>query len=79
MLGRVLNGFYQYQAAPGNWKSLKRFRQRIRTYWQHVLRRGSQMGRASEGRMTQLADRWLPQPRLVHPYPELRFTATHLR
>ena len=36
-LRRVLNGFYQYHAVPGNWDSLKMFRQRIGRYWRHVL------------------------------------------
>jgi len=26
-----------------------------------------------------LADRWLPQPRVLHPYPAVRFTASHPR
>ena len=44
-LRRVLNGFYQYHAVPGNWDSLKTFRLRIGRYWRHVLRRRSQRGR----------------------------------
>jgi hypothetical protein len=30
-------------------------------------------------RMQRLADRWLPQPRVLHPYPRVRFDATHPR
>jgi RNA-directed DNA polymerase len=26
-------------------------------------------------RMGRLADRWLPQPRILHPWPEQRFAA----
>jgi hypothetical protein len=28
-------------------------------------------------RFTRLCERWLPRPQLVHPYPEVRFDATH--
>jgi group II intron reverse transcriptase/maturase len=78
-LGRVLNGFYQYHAVPGNWASLFRFRERLSRYWLHVLKRRSQKGRLSAERATRLCNRWLPRPRLVHPYPDVRFDATHPR
>ncbi len=78
-LGRVLNGFYQYHAVPGNWASLFRFRERLSRYWLHVLKRRSQTGRLSAERATRLCNRWLPRPRLVHPYPDVRFDATHPR
>jgi group II intron reverse transcriptase/maturase len=78
-LRRVLNGFYQYHAVPGNRASLKRFRLQIGRYWRHVLRRRSQRGRFTLERMARLYDRWLIQPRLVHPYPSVRFDAIHPR
>lgn len=78
-LGRVLRGFYQYHAVPGNWRCLKRFRERIGRYWWHVLSRRSQRGRLDAERIARLANRWLPKPRLVHPYPEVRFAARYSR
>jgi group II intron reverse transcriptase/maturase len=78
-LRRVLNGFYQYHAVPGNWASLKRFRLQIGRYWRHVLRRRSQRARITLSRMARLYDRWLLQPRVVHPYPSVRFDAMHPR
>jgi hypothetical protein len=78
-IARVLNGFYQYHAVPGNWASLFRFRERLSRYWMHVLKRRSQKGRLSAERTTRLCNRWLPRPRLVHPYPDVRFDATHPR
>jgi hypothetical protein len=78
-LRRVLNGFYQYHAVPGNWASLKRFRLPIGRYWRHVLRRRSQRRRFPMARMTRLFNRWLTPPRLVHPYPSVRFDAMHPR
>jgi group II intron reverse transcriptase/maturase len=76
-LTRVLKGFYQYHAVPGNWARLKRFRVQIGRYWRHVLRRRSQRGRITAARMARLYTRWLPSPRLIHPYPSVRFDATH--
>jgi hypothetical protein len=75
----VLNGFYPYHAVPGNWDSLKRFRLQIGRYWRHVLKRRSQRGRITLERMARLYDRWLIQPRVVHPYPSERFDAMYLR
>jgi hypothetical protein len=78
-LGRVLNGFYQYHAVPGNWASLHRFRERLGRYWRRALERRSQKGRLSADRVSRLCNRWLPRPRLVHPYPEVRFYAKYPR
>ena len=78
-LGRVLNGYYRYHAVPGNWASLHRFRERISRYWRHALERRSQKGRLSADRATRLFDRWLPRPRLMHPYPDVRFDARYPR
>jgi group II intron reverse transcriptase/maturase len=76
-LGRVLNGFYQYHGVPGNRTNLRRFRLRIGRYWRHVLARRSQRGRLTAGQTARLYDRWLPPTRIVHPYPSVRFDATH--
>ena len=78
-LGRVLSGFYQYHAVPGNWASLNRFRVRVGRYWRHVLERRSQRGRLSATRIARLLGRWLPHARLAHPYPNVRFDARHPR
>jgi hypothetical protein len=78
-LRRELQGFYQYHAVPGNWASLTRFRIQLGRYLRHVLRRRSQRGRVTAPRMGQFYDRWLPVPRLVHPYPSVRFDAMHPR
>jgi RNA-directed DNA polymerase len=78
-LGRVLNGFYQYHAVPGNWASVYRFRERVGEYWMHALKRRSQKNRLTAERITRLCRRWLPRPRLLHPYPDVRFDASHPR
>ena len=78
-LGRVLNGFYQYHAVPGNQRALQRFRKRIGWYWWQALKRRSQRGRLTVARLNRLTSRWLPSPRVLHPYPMIRFAATHPR
>jgi RNA-directed DNA polymerase len=78
-LGRVLNGFYQYHAVPGNWASLHRFRERVGWHWRRVLERRSQRGRLTAARIARYFQRWLPLPRLVHPYPSVRFDVRYPR
>jgi len=78
-LKRVLDGHYQYFGVPGNWASLGLFRERIARYWGRVLRRRSQKAKVSAIRLGRLFTRWLPRPRVVHPYPDQRFAATHPR
>jgi group II intron reverse transcriptase/maturase len=78
-LKSVLTGYYQYHAVPGNWASLRLFRERIGRYWRRALERRSQTGRLKADRVTRLIDRWLPRPHLVHPYPSVRFAAKYPR
>ena len=78
-LKRVLQGYYQYYAVPGNGASLGRFRVRVGRYWRHALERRSQRGRLTTAQVTRLFDRWLPTPRPLHPYPEVRFDAKYPR
>ena len=49
------------------------FRERIVRYWGRVLGRRSQTGKVSAIRLGRLFRRWLPRPKVVHPYPERRF------
>src|ERR1017187_8538851 len=76
-LKSVVQGYFNYYAVPGNIDSLSVFRDRLTGHWWHTLRRRSQKRRLSWTRMLALADRWLPRPRVLHPYPADRFAATH--
>ena len=78
-LKSIVQGHFNYYAVPGNLDSLSVFRRRLTGYWWHTLRRRSQKRRLSWTRMLALADRWLPQPRVLHPYPADRFAASHPR
>ena len=71
-LASVLRGHYQYYGVPRNYRSLDLFRSRVKHLWQRALSRRSQKGRITEERMERIVDRWLPIPRICHPYPEVR-------
>jgi RNA-directed DNA polymerase len=78
-LQKVTSGYYQYHAVPGNLPRLQLFRWRLSWVWWRALSRRSQRGRISLDRLSRLMDRWLPVPRVLHPYPMQRFNATHPR
>jgi RNA-directed DNA polymerase len=78
-LKSVVQGHFNYYAVPGNLESLATFRDRVLGLWWHRLRRRSQQHRFSWTRMLALGRRWLPEPRVLHPYPAVRFAAIHPR
>jgi group II intron reverse transcriptase/maturase len=77
-LKSVVQGYFNYHAVPGNLGSLGMLRERVLSLWWHTLCRRSQK-RLPWMRMLKLGARWLPQPRVLHPYPAVRFAAMHLR
>ena len=74
-LKRVVEGYYRYHAVPGNLSVLSRFREQLCRYWRHVLRRRSQRRKPDWDRLRPIFDRWIPRPRTLHPYPDVRFDA----
>jgi group II intron reverse transcriptase/maturase len=78
-LQSVVQGHFNYYAVPGNLASLGAFRDRVLALWWRTLRRRSQKHRISWTRTLALAQRWLPQPSTLHPFPDARFAAIHLR
>ena len=72
-LQSVVRGYFNYHAVPGNLDSLGVFRERLSRFWRHSLMRRSQKHRLSWERLHRLLERWLPRPRVLHPWPELRF------
>ncbi len=79
-LRSVVQGWFNYHAVPGNSPRLRRFRSAVCRLWLHTLRRRSQLGRRLRwSRMERLIDRWIPAPRILHPYPDARFAVTHPR
>ena len=69
-LASVLQGHYNYYAVPDNSEALRGFRRRVIWHWRQALRRRSQKGQITWERIDRLAARWLPQPRILHPWPE---------
>jgi RNA-directed DNA polymerase len=79
-LASVIRGHQAYYGVPGNYDAVHTFRTQVTRHWHQALRRRSQRGRKlTWGRMNRLATRWLPPTRIVHPFPEARFAATHPR
>ncbi len=74
-LARVLAGHYNYYAVPDNSEALRAFRFRVIWHWRQGLRLRSQKSRITWERVRRLAERWLPQPRILHPWPSVRFDA----
>ena len=66
-LKSVVQGYFNYYAVPGNLTSLGVFRDRVLALWWRTIRRRSQKRRISWTRILVLAQRWLPQPRALHP------------
>lgn len=76
-LRKVVNGYYQYHAVPGNIDQLRTFRQRVNRLWRTVLVRRSQRAGMKWESLTPVFDRWIPKPLVLHPYPQARFYASH--
>ena len=71
-LGSVLRGWQQYYAVPRTYRWLHRFRHRVMWLWWRSLCRRSQKGWIPWTRVIRYARRWLPLPRILHPYPSVR-------
>ena len=74
-LARVLQGHYNYYSVPHNSRALSNFHLQVKRLWLRSLRRRSQRHRMTWERFGRLADRWLPRPRIMHPWPNRRFDA----
>ena len=78
-LGQVVRGFFNYHAVPTNYAALAAFRRLVMIYWQRALKRRGNRDLTTWARMMKLANDYLPQPRILHPWPEQRFAVTHPR
>jgi RNA-directed DNA polymerase len=79
-LSQVYRGWCRYHAVPGNSRRLQQFRTALQRIWHRSLRRRSQRGRRlTWARFGPMSRRWLPTPRTLHPYPEVRFDRLHPR
>ena len=78
-LGTVVKGYFAYFAVPTNTYPLSAFRYHISITWFQSLRRRSQRHRLTWERMRRLIHRFLPSPRVLHPWPDRRFGVTYSR
>ena len=78
-LQSVVRGYYQYHAVPGNQARMKAFRHDVLHMWLQLLRRRSQRSRWTWARFKERLGDQLPVVEILHPYPNVRFAATHPR
>lgn len=78
-LKTVLMGYFNYHAVSGNMEVLRAFRREVSRLWIQAIRRRSQRRRMTWKRFGRLICQYLPLPRILHPYPSVRFDARHSR
>jgi len=78
-LAQVVAGYFAYHAVPTNSRATAAFRYHVVNLWHRQLCRRSQRGRLKWARMAELANEFLPKPRVLHPWPNVRFAVKHPR
>jgi RNA-directed DNA polymerase len=78
-LRQVVTGHFNYYAVPTNSRALSAFRHCVTDHWRRTLRRRSQKDGFTWERMEKLVNDWLPPPRILHPWPDVRFDVRHPR
>ena len=78
-LAQVVRGYFAYRAVPTNHPSLSAFLHHVKRLWLHTLRRRSQRSRMIRELFGRIAADFLPQPRILHPWPQARFSVMHPR
>jgi len=78
-LAQVLRGYFAYHAVPTNFRRLSAFRFHLGALWLRALRARSQKARVTWDVLSRLKAAYLPEPRILHPWPEARFSVMHPR
>jgi RNA-directed DNA polymerase len=78
-LAQVVTGYFAYHAVPTNSPALHAFRYHVVILWHRQLCRRSQRAYLVWEQMAKLADEYLPKPRILHPWPSVRFAVRHPR
>jgi RNA-directed DNA polymerase len=78
-LGQIVAGYFAYHAVPTNSAALHAFRYHVAVLWHRHLCRRSQRAYVVWDQMAKLADEFLPKPRILHPWPSVRFAVKHPR
>ena len=75
----VVQGFLNYRAISGSVGALQAFRTEAESHWHVALPRRSQPSRTPSKRFAKIAERWIPKPKILHPFPNVRLFAKHPR
>jgi group II intron reverse transcriptase/maturase len=78
-LAQVVSGYFAYHAVPTNSATIGAFRHHVVGLWRCSLSRRSQRSGITWRRIKQIADDWLPKPKVLHPWPQQRFAVRHSR
>jgi RNA-directed DNA polymerase len=78
-LGQIVAGYFAYHAVPTNSMALHAFRYHVAVLWHRQLCRRSQRAYVVWEQMAKLVDEFLPKPRILHPWPSVRFAVKHPR
>jgi group II intron reverse transcriptase/maturase len=78
-LKQVVTGYFNYHAVPTNGPTLTAFLFHVTNLWRRTLRRRSQKDWTTKERTARLANDWLQKPRILHPWPDVRFAVRHPR
>jgi RNA-directed DNA polymerase len=78
-LAQIVAGYFAYHAVPTNGAAIAAFRYHVVILWYRQRCRRSQRARLVWVRMAKLADEFLPKPRILHPWPSVRFAVRHPR
>src|ERR1700730_17784947 len=78
-LGQIVAGYFAYHAVPTNSPAMSAFRYHGIILWNRRLGRRRQRTRLVSTQMAKLADELLPKPRILHPWPSVRFAVRHPR
>ena len=76
-LKSVARGYFQYHAIPRNEDRMKAFRNEVLRMWLWALRRRSQRSRWTWGKFLEKLGNLLPEVKVLHPYPDVRFASDH--
>jgi group II intron reverse transcriptase/maturase len=78
-LNRVVRGYFAYHSVPTNAPTMAVFRHRVLRLWRQALSQRSQKAYVPWRAMKAIGDRWLPEVRVLHPWPQARFLVKHPR
>jgi RNA-directed DNA polymerase len=78
-LRQVVMGFFNYHAVPTNSQALAIFLRQVRYLWWRTLQKRSDKDAVPWPKVDALVRDWLPKPRILHPWPSVRFARHHPR